>query len=76
MMVKVWDAEVGRELLTLEEHRDFSTTVAFSPDGKRLATSCDRSGAVWVWDALDWTRPIEEAERQVETEQRARLQPR
>jgi WD40 repeat protein/serine/threonine protein kinase len=42
---KVWDAQTGQELFTLEGHG-----VAFSPDGKRLASG-DNWGVVKVWDA-------------------------
>ena len=33
----VWDAQTGRELLTQKTHGQV-TSVAFSPDGKRLVT--------------------------------------
>ena len=36
---KVWDAQTGKELLTLQGHTDSVDGVAFSPDGKRLATA-------------------------------------
>jgi hypothetical protein len=35
---KVWDAATGRELLTLSGHRGDVNSVAWSPDGRRLAT--------------------------------------
>src|SRR5262249_44532245 len=47
--VKVYDAETGQELLSLKGHTEWVRSVAFSPDGKRLAS---RSGAeLKVWDA-------------------------
>src|SRR5262249_33587145 len=49
-VVRVWDAQTGRELLALEGVGGF---VAYSPDGKRLATPArsDQGAAVKMWDA-------------------------
>ena len=49
--VKVWDAQTGQELLTLKGHTAAVMSVAFSPDGKRLATRWLRDRTVKVWDA-------------------------
>jgi WD40 repeat protein len=64
--VKVWDARSGQELLSLRSGQELRTirgyaglpqgqtdpvwSVAFSPDGGRLASPCD-GGTVKVWDA-------------------------
>jgi WD40 repeat protein len=48
--VIVWDARTGQELLSLKGHRRYVNSVAFSPDGKRLAT-LSRDNTVKVWDA-------------------------
>jgi WD40 repeat protein len=47
--VKVWDAATGRPLHAFQGHRGPVYTVAFSPDGNRLALGGDRT--VKVWDA-------------------------
>src|SRR5438477_9547556 len=46
----VWDARAGQEALTLKGHTGLVLSVAFSADGKRIASgSVDRT--VKVWDA-------------------------
>jgi len=48
---KVWDAESGNELLTLTGHNSSVESVAWSPNGKRLAAaSDDGTGQIYAMD--------------------------
>jgi WD40 repeat protein len=49
--VKVWDAGSGQEVLSLKAHTPYVSSVAFSADGKRLASAGDRDHTVKLWDA-------------------------
>jgi hypothetical protein len=54
-LIKLWDANRGKERHTLKDHSDSVYSVAFSPDGKLLASGgADR--AVKVWDVATGTR--------------------
>ena len=47
-LIKVWDATLTKELLTLKGHTSFVYGVAFSPDGKWIASaSWDHTAKVW-----------------------------
>ena len=56
--MKVWDAQTGQELLTLKGGGHVNS-VAFSPDGHRLAS--DAGGTVTIWDATPLPEKPEEA---------------
>jgi WD40 repeat protein len=52
--VKVWDATTGQEILTLTGHRERVLGVAFSPDGKRLASGSGGGDCTMkIWDLAD-----------------------
>jgi WD40 repeat protein len=45
--VRIWDVETGK-LLEKLQHRDAVNAVAFSPDGRMMATACsDRAAYLW-----------------------------
>ncbi len=48
--VNVWEPKSGQILFSFEDHNNTITSLAFSPDGKRIA-SADKDWKVKVWDA-------------------------
>ncbi len=62
---RVWDAETGRELFTLNGHAYWVLGVAFSPDGERIVTGGGewelgkKTGEVMVWDARTGKRLLD-----------------
>ena len=54
MTLKVWNAGTGVELVTLNNHTGEVFSVAWSPDGKRLATaSQDKTVQTYAMDIHD-----------------------
>jgi len=52
--VKVWDVRTGKLVFDLRGHKDFASSLAFSGDGKILA-SASRDGTTRIWDMNDGT---------------------
>ncbi len=48
--VKLWNAETGKDVATLQGAKGYPSTLAFSRDGSRLAVGCRRDRKVVVWD--------------------------
>lgn len=48
--IKIWDAERGRELVSLQGHETEAYHLAFSGDGRHLA-SWGRDGTLRIWTA-------------------------
>ncbi|MDA1230464.1 MAG: hypothetical protein O2856_06795 [Planctomycetota bacterium] len=51
-VVKVYDTTNGSLKYKLTRHTDWITSMAFSPDGTKLA-SADRAGGLHIWDATN-----------------------
>lgn len=49
-VVYVWNTTTGKTLFTYRGHSTYITALAWSPNGKYIA-SCDASGTVQVWNA-------------------------
>ena len=51
--VEIWDTETKEELMTLEGGTHRPRSVAFSADGRRIASGC-LDGKVIIWNSDDW----------------------
>jgi WD40 repeat protein len=49
--VRVWDSSAGFELVTLRGHFDCIRSVAFCPDGKRVASG-SYDNTIRIWDSI------------------------
>ncbi|MGB6220597.1 WD40 repeat domain-containing serine/threonine protein kinase [Haloferula sp.] len=56
-IVRVWDINTGKEVLSFRGHTDSITTLAWSPDGQWIASG-QRGGMVRIWNAAEDSRPL------------------
>lgn len=59
--VKVWDLQSKRALQTLDGHSSPVTSMAFSADGKFLATSDEKSVVIWNTNTWQQIRKLKDA---------------
>ena len=58
--IRIWNADDGALLNTLEGHTHFVKSVAYSPDGKRIVSGgLDRTARIWDADTGDLLRVLE-----------------
>ena len=55
--IKMWDVDSGELLQTLIGHKGSVESVAFSPDGKRVASKCWADKTIRVWDITKFDDP-------------------
>jgi WD40 repeat protein len=50
--IRIWDLASGTALVRTEKpHSKSVGSLALSPDGKRLVSSCNDNDEIWLWDA-------------------------
>lgn len=59
LTVRLWNLESGEQVKTLTGHEDQVFAMAWSPDGKLLATVC-KDGKVRIYDPRKATAPVQE----------------
>lgn len=58
LTIRIWDLQTGAERLKLQGHQDQIFSLAWSPDGKQLATVC-KDGHVRVYEPRSSPLPLQ-----------------
>ncbi|XP_047569826.1 coronin-7 [Lutra lutra] len=59
LTIRIWDLQAGAERLKLQGHRDQIFSLAWSPDGRHLATVC-KDGYLRVYEPRGGPEPLQE----------------
>jgi WD40 repeat protein len=70
--IRVWDVRTGKEVARFESDGGFVSSLAFSPDGKRLLSGM-WNGTVLVWDVAPWAGTRKAPDKNLDIKQLARL---
>lgn len=46
-IIRLWEVASGKEVRCLESHESFVESIAFSPDGKQVVSSCEETVRLW-----------------------------
>jgi hypothetical protein len=63
----LWEVATGQQRWRLEGHEENHFTVAFSPDGRTLATSCG-DNKIRIWDAVGWWHDVKPVPEELEAQ--------
>lgn len=58
--LRLWDAGTGRQLSKIDDHRGLTQAVAFSKNGKTLASGGNQDGTIFVSDVFEPDNPTDE----------------
>jgi WD40 repeat protein/serine/threonine protein kinase len=56
--IQIWDSASGQLIRTLRGHQGGVFSLAFSPNGKRLATTGGEDPTIKIWDTADWLEAL------------------
>jgi WD40 repeat protein len=61
--ISIWDAATGKQQITFKGHKDPIHSIAFSPDGRHMAS---RAYEVKLWDTTNWTELMSLSDRETD----------
>ncbi len=71
-LIRIWEVATGKEVQRLEGYRSRVTALAFSPDGRRLA-SAFQNDSVLIWDISRTVAPVAAKQKPIAAKQLDKL---